>query len=200
MDKNHRLSPLENLAVLHCLKLYFSGLKSILFSPEYQKAIVSDLIYLKYQKTILSDLIIPINPNKKKLDFWTITEDLFFRPFKTLVFWSKIYSFLSRIPRNDLFEHNFFKTLMRKSFNFGQKPWTNLLGKGRFFGAPLKCSLSGLKIIRFYPKYQKNHLFRLDYTIKAKWKEVQFWNKKPWIIPLEKCLFFDTFKKVSFLV
>ena len=28
------------------------------------------------------------------------------------------------------------KTLVRKSLNFGQKPWTNLLGKGRFFGPP----------------------------------------------------------------
>ena len=62
LDKNHGLSPLENLAVLHCLKIYFSGLKIIPF-------------YLKYQKTILSDLIIPTNPNKKKFDFWTITED-----------------------------------------------------------------------------------------------------------------------------
>ena len=54
--------PVENLAVLHFLKLYFSGLKIILF-------------YLKYQKTIFSGLIITKNPKEKKLDFWTKTED-----------------------------------------------------------------------------------------------------------------------------
>ena len=27
------------------------------------------------------------------------------------------------------------KTLMRKSLNFGQKPWTNFVGKGRLFSA-----------------------------------------------------------------
>ena len=47
LDKNHGLSPLENVDGLHFWKLYFSGLKSILFSPEYQKAIVSDLISLE---------------------------------------------------------------------------------------------------------------------------------------------------------
>ena len=54
--------PLENLAALNFLKLYFSGLKIILF-------------YQKYQKNIFSDLIIPKNPNEKKFHFWTIPED-----------------------------------------------------------------------------------------------------------------------------
>ena len=60
--QNHGLSPLENLALLHFLKLYFFGLKIILF-------------YLKYQKTIFSNLIIPKNPKDNKFDFWTIIED-----------------------------------------------------------------------------------------------------------------------------
>ena len=45
----------------------------------------------------------------------------FFRPFKTLVFWSKTYSFLSRISKNDLFEHNFFKNTNEKKFKFWAK-------------------------------------------------------------------------------
>ena len=46
-EQNHGLSPLENLAVLHFLKLQFSGLKIILFDPELKK------------KTIFSDLTSP---------------------------------------------------------------------------------------------------------------------------------------------
>ena len=129
MDKHHGLSTLDKVDVLHFLKLYFSGLKIILFSPEYQKTTFSDLISLK-------------NTNKKNFDFWTKTMDyplrkmaIFFRPFKTLVFWCKIYSFLSRIPRNDLFEHNFFKNTNEKKFEFWAKT-NDLLGKDRFFGAP----------------------------------------------------------------
>ena len=59
-----------------------------------------------------------------------------FRPLKTLVSWSKIYSFLSRIQRNDLIEHNFFKNTKEKKFEIWAKQWINLVGKGRFFGPP----------------------------------------------------------------
>ena len=88
------LTLLENVDFLSLLKLQFSGLKIILF-------------YVEYQKTIFSDLISPKNTNKKKFDFWTKTMDYPPREnFHFLVFWSKIYLFLSRISRNDLFEHN----------------------------------------------------------------------------------------------
>ena len=36
-DKNHALTPLENLDILEFLKLHFPGLKSILFYPEHKK-------------------------------------------------------------------------------------------------------------------------------------------------------------------
>ena len=57
LDKKYGLSPLENLAVLHFWKLYIAGLKIVLFYPE-------------YQKTIFSDLISPKNTNRKYFDFW----------------------------------------------------------------------------------------------------------------------------------
>ena len=62
LDKKHRLTLLENVDFLSLLKLQYSGLKIILFYPE-------------YQKTIFSDLISPKNTNKKKFDFWTKTMD-----------------------------------------------------------------------------------------------------------------------------
>ena len=121
--------PLANLTVLHFLKLYFSGLKIILFSPE-------------CPKTIYSDLISPKNTNKKNFDFWTKTMDyplrkmsIFFRLFKTLVVWSRIF-FYPEYQKTIFSNIITSKTLVRKSLNFGQKPWTNLLGKGRFFGPP----------------------------------------------------------------
>ena len=55
---------------------------------------------------------------------------------KTLFFWSKNYSFLSRISRNDLFEHNFLENTNEKKFEFWEKPWTKILARGRLFGAP----------------------------------------------------------------
>ena len=76
LDKNHGLSPLENLAVLHFLKLYIAGLKIVLFYPE-------------YQKTIFSDSISPKNTNRKNFDFWPkkmdylLRKNHFCRPFKT---------------------------------------------------------------------------------------------------------------------
>ena len=53
---------MENLTVWHFLKLYFSGLKIILF-------------FSRISKNNISDLISPKNTNKKKYDFWTKTVD-----------------------------------------------------------------------------------------------------------------------------
>ena len=81
----------------------------------------------RISKTMFSDLISPKNTNKKNFDLWTkpwiipLRNWPFFRPFKTLLFRSKIYSFSSRIPRNDLFEHNFFKNTNEKKFEFWAK-------------------------------------------------------------------------------
>ena len=58
----------------------------------------------------------------------------FFRLFKTLVFWSRIYFFYPEYQKRILSNIITSNTLVRKMVNFGQKPWTNLLGKSRFFG------------------------------------------------------------------
>ena len=129
MDKNCGFSPLENLTVLHFLKLYFSGLKIILF-------------FSRISKNNISDLISPKNTNKKNFDFWTKTMDyplrkmsIFFRLFKTLVVWWGFF-FYPEYQKTIFSNIITSKTRVRKSLNFGQKPCTNLLGKGRFFGPP----------------------------------------------------------------
>ena len=105
---------MENLTVWHFLKLYFSGLKIILF-------------FSRISKNNISDLISPKNTNKKNFDFWTKTMDyplrkmsIFFRLFKTLVVWPRIF-FLTRISKKDLFEHNYFKNTSEKKFEFWAK-------------------------------------------------------------------------------
>ena len=60
----------------------------------------------------------------------------FFRLFKTLVVWSRIFFFYPEYQKTIFSNIITSKTLVRKSLNFGQKPWTNLLGKCRFFGPP----------------------------------------------------------------
>ena len=153
LDKKHRLTLLENVDFLSLLKLQYSGLKIILFYPE-------------YQKTIFSDLISPKNTNKKKFDFWTKTMDypprkmfLFFDFLKLQFSGLKFILFYLEYQRNDLFEHNSSKTLMRKSLNFGQKPWTNPQGKLklRFFLSKMNFFASQnirkqSSVSRFLPK------------------------------------------------
>ena len=100
------------------------------------------LFYPEYQKTIFSDLISPKNTNRKYFDFWpkkwiislekTIFADLLKLQFSGL----KFNFFYPEYPETIFSNITSSKTLMRKSLNFGQKPWTNLLEKGRFFGAP----------------------------------------------------------------
>ena len=58
--------------------------------------------------------------------------------FRTLIFWFKNQSFLSKISKNDLYK--LVPPPPKKSLMLEQKPW---------------IIFSGLKIIRFYPKYQK---------------------------------------------
>ena len=119
--------PLRKMSIfLAPFKTLIFWSKIILFYQEYRKKrFFSDLITPNKLTWRFSDLTCPKNTNEKNFDSWAKTEDyplrkmsIFFRPFKTLVFWSKTYSFLSRISKNDLFEHNFFKNTNEKKFKF----------------------------------------------------------------------------------
>ena len=58
--ESHGLTPLENFDFVDFFKTSFSGLESILISPE-------------YHNTILSGLFCPKNTDDKKFDFLTKT-------------------------------------------------------------------------------------------------------------------------------
>ena len=132
MDKNDGLSSLENVEVLHFLKLHFSDLKIILFFIQnIKKQYFLTLFLQKKKKT------------KKNFDFWTKKTlyytlrkmTIFFLPFKTFVFGLKFILFYTEYQETIFSNIINSKTLLRKRWIFGQKPWTNLLGKDRFFGA-----------------------------------------------------------------
>ena len=123
--------PLKKMSLFfEFLKICFSALKFILFYPE-------------YQKTIFSDLISPKNPRKKNFDFWPKKMEY---PLTKMTIFSDLlklqFSGLKCIPFYPEYQETIFiniitsKTLLRKQFEVWPKPWTNLLGKGRFFGAP----------------------------------------------------------------
>ena len=151
------LSPLENLAVLHFLKLYFfCSLNHFFFIQNIKKQ-----YFLTWflQKTQI----------RKNFDFWTKSMDyplrkmsLLFRDFNTVVLRSKSYSFLSKISWNDFFNTISLKTLMRKSLNFGQKAYTNFVGKKIDFLVLFTTLSFWSKNRSFLSKVLKNHLFWLD--------------------------------------
>ena len=128
MDKNDGLSSLENVEVLHFLKLHFSDLKIILFLSRTSK---NNIFWLYFSK------------KKKNFDFWTKKKPCiiplgkwpFFLPFKTFLFGLKFILFYTEYQETIFSNIITSTTLLRKRLIFGQKPWTNLLGKDRFFGA-----------------------------------------------------------------
>ena len=80
---------------------------------------------------------------KKNFDFWTKKKPCiiplgkwpFFLPFKTFLFGLKFILFYTEYQETIFSNIITSTTLLRKRLIFGQKPWTNLLGKDRFFGA-----------------------------------------------------------------
>ena len=88
---------------------------------------------------------------------------------------------------------------MRKSLNFGKNHGLSLKEKVEFL-ALLRTLPFWSKNHSFLPKIEKKTYFWLDYTKKPNWKEVQFFNKKPWIIPQEirNVYFLALFETLSF--
>ena len=134
---------------LTMLELHLSGLKSILFYPEDQKMFLSGFLCSKEKI-------------RKRSIFWEIpwtnafAKCRFFRLFRTSLFRSKNYSFLTRIWKNLsfwLFWLN--KKHMKKRSIFGQKPWTNPFAKWRFVFTLWELHFLALKSILFYPEYEK---------------------------------------------
>ena len=177
---------------IFCLffKHKFSGLKIIIFHPE-------------YKKNVFSDLITPNKRKWKKLDFWTKTMDQPLRKtscfalFRTFIFWSQNQSFLSKILKNDLtcfLPKSKWEKVWCLDRNNGLSPLENV--DVLHF---LKLYFSGLKIILFYPQFQKMIFSDLIIPKNPNEKKIDIWTKQR-IIPLGKWPFFSTFSNFSFLV
>ena len=83
---------------------------------------------------------------------------------------------------------------MRKSLNFGQKAYTNFVGKKSTFWCSLQRYLSGLKIVLFYLKYQKTIFADLNIPKKPNEKILNV-STKAIDYPLRKMSIFWRFSK-----
>ena len=140
---------------LTLLELHFSGLKSIVFYPEYQKMFLSGFFLLKKdigEKFIFWQKKPWPNPFQKYRFFF-----IFYR---TSLLRSKRHSSLSRILKKCVFFRFFCKTWEKGRF-FWQKLWTNRLSKMSFFFRFAKLDCVSLKGIHFYTDYKKTICFYL---------------------------------------
>ena len=165
------------------LELHFSGVKSILFYPEYQKIFLSGFLCLKktWEKGRFYDKNHGLTPlqNVYFLDF-----------FKTSLLRSKEHSFISRISKNisfwlSLLKKNLLKTdrfFLKKTYGLTPLPNSNFLD---FF----RTSLFKYKKHSFLSRISKNVSFWLP-LLKKKYKKKVDFLTKPWTNPFTKCRFF----------
>ena len=128
------------------LELHFSGLKSIVFYPEYQKMFLYGFFLLEkntWEKGRFSDKsheLIPL----QNVDFFYFA--------RTSLFRSKKHSFLSRRSKNVSFWLSLLKRTDERTVHFLRKPWTKPFAKCPFFNSFLELILRGVKTILFYPE------------------------------------------------
>ena len=115
---------------LHFLKLRFSVLKTIIFFIQNIKKQYFLTLFLQKKKLKKISIFGQKKPCIIPLGKWP-----FFLPFKTFVFGLKFILFYTEYQETIFSNIITSKTLLRKRLIFGQKPWTNLLGKDPFFGA-----------------------------------------------------------------
>ena len=165
-------------------ELHFSGLKRILFYPEYHKMFLSGFFCSK-------NLF-----KKKKSIFWQnpwtnpFAKCRFFYLARTLLLRSKKLYFLSRISKNVSFWLFLLKKkTYKKKVDFWQKPRTIPFAKCRFFSTLWELHFWGPKSFIFYPEYQK--MFLLGFLLKKKLvRKSSIFGQKPWTNPFAKCRFF----------
>ena len=123
VDQNHGLTPLENFDFSTFLKFYFSGLKSILLYPEYQRSFLAWFAHTwcKVRFFYKNYGLTPLENN----DFLDLLD-------------TSIFASIQNIKKRSLLTWFAPKTHMVKSWILTQKPLTNRFGKVRFFFSFLK--------------------------------------------------------------
>ena len=116
-----------------------------------------------------------------------------------MVFWSKIFFFYPKYQETIFSNIISSKTLMRRSVSFGQKPWTNFVGKGGLLVVFATLPLWS-KNYSYLSKRIKRWSLLTCFIQKYKWEKVWYW-KKTIDNPLWKIsLFLALFKTLFFLV
>ena len=154
------------------LEVHFSGLKSILFYPEYQKIFLSGFFgsKKKHMKKTSTFWQKPWTNRFGKCRFFSTLVELNYWGLKGIVFYPEY---------QKIFLSGFFwsKKHIRKRSIFWQKPWTNPFAKCQYFLTLLELHFSGLKSIVFYPEYQKMFLSGFFFFKKTYEKKVDVWTK-----------------------
>ena len=132
--KNHELTPLKNFDFLGFFKTSHFWSKHILFSPQYQKTI---FFWLNLPKIKKKYGLTPLE-NFDFTDFFKTNPFEKFRFFlaflKTLLFWFKKHSFLSKTSKTISSGLICPKNNHEKIFDFCKKPLTNPFAKFWLFG------------------------------------------------------------------
>ena len=133
-------------------KCHFSGLKSILFYPEYQKMFLSGLFLLKKDIEIKVYFVTkkPWSNPFQKYRFFDLLQNF---PFEV----EKAFFSILNIKKMCLFSL-FLQNMTERSI-FWQKPWTNRLSQMTFFFRFVKLDCVSLKGIHFYTDYKKRSVF-----------------------------------------
>ena len=105
---------------------------------------------------------------------------------RTIPFWSKNHSFLSKISKTISSDLIIPKKPNEKRFDFWTKTMDYPLTIMSIFWHFLKRYFSGLEIFLFYPKYEKKSFLTWSFQ-KTQMKRNPIFGQKPWTKPLEKC-------------
>ena len=138
---------------------------------------------LKISKNYLSDIVSVINSDKRKFNFWTKSMDnplwkcQFIGPFQNFSFFLLKSSFFSTISQTIFFDIMSVKNADKKKFHFSQNPWTNPFIKCPFFRPFLKLQFFGLKMVVFYPEYQKTIFSEIISVRNSNNRKFGFWTK-----------------------
>ena len=162
--------------------------KVILFYQEYIKK-VSFLSWL-HQKTQMKKSsifgqkpwIIPLGKCLflapfKTLTFWSKIILVCLALLRTILFWSKQHSFLSKISKTISSDLIIPKKKSEKRFDFWTKTIDYPLTIMSIFWHFLKRYFSGLEIFFFYPKYEEKNVFWLDHSKNQNEKKFDFRTK-----------------------
>ena len=124
--------------------------------------------------------------------FWPLWKILFFLGFKKILFYLKY----PKMIFSDIFSE---KNSDKRNLDFSTKSMDETRSKMSIFWPFLKVLFFPLKIILFFPQYQKR-CFLIEFLWKTPIRQTSIFAHNPWTNPFKKCPFFSSCENLNFLV